>query len=78
MYSVLVPVIKIYSTYMQCVYCYVVSLLLFSTDINECTGNNPCSQNCSNTVGSFMCGCGSGYRLQNDGFTCEGEKSIVQ
>ena len=29
-----------------------------------------CSQSCTNTVGSFMCTCNSGYSLSNDGITC--------
>jgi len=44
-------------------------------DINECVTNNgkgPCSQSCSNTLGSFSCGCTiPGYGLDpNDNSTC--------
>lgn len=37
-----------------------------NVDINECAPNNgkgPCSQMCSNTKGSFICSCDSGYSL---------------
>ena len=40
-------------------------------DIDECSdGTHDCSQTCTNTVGSFTCGCNNGY-LQN-GTTCNG------
>ena len=43
-------------------------------DIDECEpGRNNCSQTCTNTVGSFECGCLAGYSLQEDGVTCTGE-----
>ena len=42
-------------------------------DINECNGTTPCDQLCMNTVGSYECGCSSGYELQQDGQTCEGQ-----
>ena len=43
-------------------------------DINECASNNGnCSQICSNTVGSYMCSCMTGYVLDVDGTTCNGE-----
>lgn len=42
-------------------------------DIVEChTDEHNCSQDCSNTVGSFKCGCRAGYSLQEDGVTCTG------
>nr|XP_033816119.1 hemicentin-1 isoform X1 [Geotrypetes seraphini] len=33
-------------------------------DVNECQELNPCHQRCLNTVGSFHCGCDSGYQLK--------------
>lgn len=40
-------------------------------DIDECTnGTNTCQQTCTNTDGSYTCGCNSGYVLNNDGSTC--------
>ena len=32
-----------------------------------------CAQNCHNTVGSYNCSCYTGYRLNADGFACDGE-----
>ncbi|XP_078333705.1 uncharacterized protein LOC111101935 [Crassostrea virginica] len=40
-------------------------------DINECRDESPCSHNCTNIEGGFECGCAVGYRLQNDGVSCE-------
>ena len=40
-------------------------------DINECTANTDgCQQVCTNTAGSFVCSCNSGYTLSSDGRTC--------
>ena len=34
------------------------------TDINECvTNNGGCAHNCTNTAGSYYCGCATGYFL---------------
>lgn len=43
------------------------------TDINECrTGNGGCDVHCTNTEGSYRCGCGHGYSLMPDGRACAG------
>ena len=43
-------------------------------DINECgEGTSGCTQNCTNTVGSFHCSCEDGYMLLEDKRTCIGE-----
>ena len=43
------------------------------TDVNECaTNNGGCAQTCTNTVGSFVCSCQSGYTLASNGLTCNG------
>ena len=43
-------------------------------DINECsTGVSGCQQTCTNTEGSFLCGCNSGFNLNSNGRTCSGE-----
>ena len=48
---------------------YFVSIL---SDINECSdGTHNCFL-CINTIGSFTCGCNSGYILDDDGVTCNG------
>ena len=40
-------------------------------DINECADSNGgCGQVCSNSPGSFSCGCRTGYMLSADGITC--------
>ena len=48
-------------------------LFLLFADIDECqSGRSNCSQTCTNTFGSFTCGCMPGYSLQEDGVTCTG------
>jgi fibulin 1/2 len=46
-------------------------------DIDECSvdysGADKCEQNCTNTDGSFMCSCSSGYELNRDGHSCSGK-----
>ena len=43
-------------------------------DIDECSdGTNNCTQTCTNTGGGFNCGCSTGYVLNSDGATCNGE-----
>ncbi|XP_070560576.1 epidermal growth factor-like protein 7 [Ptychodera flava] len=42
------------------------------SDIDECDENNgACQQVCVNTGGSYHCECDEGYKLRNDGRTCE-------
>ena len=42
-------------------------------DVDECSANiDGCAQSCTNTVGSYQCGCGAGYTLNSDGHTCDG------
>ena len=44
-------------------------------DVNECLDNNGgCSDNCTNTNGSYYCSCFSGFELLSDNHTCEGNK----
>lgn len=42
-------------------------------DIDECMYEQDpvCSQTCSNTVGSYQCGCMTGYVLRPDGRSCK-------
>ena len=45
----------------------------FYSDIDECNnGTHNCSQMCTNTNGSFTCGCKNGYQLDPDEVTCNG------
>lgn len=48
-------------------------LLLENLDTDEC-GNDldNCDQNCTNTLGSYVCSCITGYDLDPDGHTCNG------
>ena len=65
-------------------------MVLVSTDIDECnvpagnpaialcgcgTVTSPCTPTCTNTDGSYECGCSAGLQIGADGVTCEG---IVQ
>lgn len=44
-----------------------------NSDIDECTeGTDRCDQNCHNNVGSYTCTCNSGYRLNANGYVCDG------
>ena len=48
---------------------------VFSIDIDECTSDDfkNCSQNCTNTEGSYQCSCYSGYAMDpSDSHTCQG------
>ena len=48
--------------------------ICYSSDIDECSeGTHNCSQICTDTDGSFMCGCNNGYRLDFDNVTCNGK-----
>ena len=42
-------------------------------DIDECLRNNGgCEYSCSNTDGSYKCGCQPGFKLKSNGHDCEG------
>ncbi len=46
------------------------------TDIDECIlGIDTCHHICKNTVGSYICTCGQGYRMADNG-TCIGNAAI--
>ena len=48
------------------------------TDINECLLNNAnCSHTCRNLIGSYVCQCPTGYRLNEDGHLCAGERQVI-
>ena len=43
---------------------------------NECEeGIDNCEQLCTDTEGSFVCGCNEGYVLDANGFSCNGRYS---
>ena len=45
------------------------------SDIDECSSDNGgCAQVCTNTPGSYMCECNTGYELDGDGFSCNGKR----
>ena len=50
-------------------------LAVDTIDNNECANNdtNDCNQICSNTAGSYVCYCNSGYELGLDDATCVGK-----
>lgn len=50
------------------------SLSMYCVDINECDSDdtNDCNQICSNTAGSYLCYCNTGYELELDDATCVG------
>ena len=51
-------------------------LLIFclSIDVNECIKDTHlCHHNCINTVGSYLCDCDMGFKLESDGLTCTGK-----
>ncbi|XP_066294756.1 IgGFc-binding protein-like [Branchiostoma lanceolatum] len=42
------------------------------TDVDECgTNNGGCEQTCTNTMGSYVCSCDTGYTLNADGHSCD-------
>ena len=56
----------------------VVYFIVPQSDVDECaTANGNCDQDCHNTNGSYYCTCGSGWRLDPDGHTCNGNPLCV-
>ena len=43
-----------------------------TADIDECGMDGACDQTCTNTDGSFVCSCDSGYALDGNGRDCNG------
>ena len=41
-------------------------------DVDECLNTSICEQICTNTDGSFVCGCLTGYRFTENASHCEG------
>ena len=43
--------------------------------MNECaTNNGGCAHTCTDTVGSFVCSCRTGFVLASNGLGCNGEE----
>ena len=56
------------------IHVYMFTCVFFSSDNDECSlGTHNCIQICTNTAGSFYCGCNTGFELNSDGATCNGE-----
>lgn len=49
------------------------TLFVTFIDIDECIDSD-CEQNCTNTDGSYICSCHSGYTLDSNGKNCSGMK----
>lgn len=41
------------------------------SDVDECSEQQPCAQDCMNTAGSYRCACKEGYSLGGDGRSCQ-------
>ena len=52
--------------------------MLFYLDTNECLQTSTCHPNatCTNTEGSYMCTCNTGY--DGDRFACNGKNTLTQ
>ena len=54
-------------------YLFFTIVITQNLDIDECTtDSHNCTSVCSNTEGSYMCGCTPGYELNSIGNTCQG------
>ena len=48
-------------------------MIFLILDIDEClTNKGGCEYSCTNTVGSYICQCKSGFQLDSDGHGCSG------
>ena len=55
----------------------ILSAFIYNVDINECSpSSNICDQICTNTIGSYLCSCYTGFNLLVSGNDCLGEHVI--
>jgi hypothetical protein len=67
---VILAMVNLLSNYLLMITDFEVNIFV---DINECTeGTSGCGQVCRNTIGSYICSCRTGYRLDNDNRGCRG------
>lgn len=41
------------------------------SDVDECSTQRPCAQECVNTAGGYRCACRDGFKLAGDGRSCQ-------
>ena len=69
-------VVKCFGNDLKCLLANALNIVCLS-DADECSLNTDnCSQNCSDTLGSYQCVCYDGYTLDSDQHTCNGEYSL--
>lgn len=52
--------------------------IIIMTDVDECaTNNGGCEDSCTNTEGSYFCSCDPGFKLDDDGHSCNGKHSFL-
>ena len=58
--------------------CKLLDHVFISLDVDECRSNstNNCEQLCVNVPSSFFCDCHDGYKLNADGYSCDGKTSL--
>ena len=50
-------------------------MLYHQTDEDQCSNNNGgCQQKCTNLIPDYNCSCNTGYTLNEDGLSCDGER----
>lgn len=55
------------------IYCIHKKWLYYVADIDDCAVlNGGCAQICVNVIGSYVCQCNSGYVLDTDAASCDG------
>ena len=55
--------------YSICIHEYIFTFV----DVDECSdGTHNCFQTCTNSIGSYTCGCNTGFLLETNGITCSG------